>query len=182
MNSVDRTVIPYRARYIESRLREFWKHFPIVAVLGARQVGKSRLVQEVLGKRVKTIVFDPVQDVGGARQDPDLFLQNHPAPLFLDEVQYAPELLPALKRRVDERPGAGRYILSGSQNLMVLRSIAESLAGRVAILNLPPMGYAELRGQAASATDNLARWVRGKGFADTTEPPPAWSPALWRGG
>jgi len=172
----------YRARLVEKRLRELWVHFPVVAVLGARQVGKSTLVQHVLGPELETIVFDPSQDVGGARQDPDLFLQNHPPPLFLDEIQYAPELTAAIKRRVDARPQSGQYIISGSQNLMVLRGISESLAGRVAILNLPPMAYAELSGQTEH--DLLARWVRGQEPADQPAPalPPAWSPALWRGG
>ena len=146
-------------------------------------MGKSTLVRHVLAGKIKTVVFDPVQDVGGARQDPDLFLQNHPPPLFLDEIQYAPELPAALKRRVDAYPAVGQYLISGSQNLMVLRGISESLAGRVAILNLPPMGYAELRHQAVS-DDLLARWVRGQEPMTSVPatPPPAWPPVVWRGG
>lgn len=174
----------YHARFIEKRLKELWAHFPVVAVLGARQVGKSTLVRHAFTDTVKTLVFDPVQDVGGARQDPDLFLQNNPPPLFLDEVQYAPELLASLKRRVDEVPSAGQYVLSGSQNLMVLRGISESLAGRVALLNLAPMGYAELS-NLNPQDDVLMAWV--SGHAPSTTPtassiPPAWSPVLWRGG
>jgi uncharacterized protein len=56
---------------------------------------------------METIVLDPIQDIGGARKDPDFFLQNHPPPLFLDEIQYAPELLPAIKRRVDQEKKKG---------------------------------------------------------------------------
>lgn len=172
---------PYHPRLIEDRLAELWSHFPVVAVLGARQVGKSTLVRHVLSPAVKTVVFDPVQDVGGARQDPDLFLQNHPPPLFLDEIQYAPELIAAIKRRVDAHPGAGQYAISGSQNLMVLRGVAESLAGRVAILHLPPMAYAELTERTGS--DLLGRWVRGKEpTGSPISPPPPWSRSMWRGG
>ncbi|MEI8079321.1 MAG: ATP-binding protein [bacterium] len=183
MTTLNPRPAPYQTRFIEQRLAELWAHFPIVAVLGARQVGKSTLVRHVLERKIKTIVFDPVQDVGGARQDPDLFLQNHPPPLFLDEIQYAPELPAALKRRVDASPAVGQYMISGSQNLMVLRGISESLAGRVAILNLPPMGYAELQRHTAAA-DTLSRWVRGQDPVTTasTPPPPPWLPAVWRGG
>jgi predicted AAA+ superfamily ATPase len=182
MSTLDSNSARYQPRFIEKRLVELWSHFPIVAVLGARQVGKSTLVRHVLDKKIKTVVFDPVQDVGGARHDPDLFLQNNPPPLFLDEIQYAPELPAALKRRVDAYPSVGQYIISGSQNLMVLRGISESLAGRVAILNLPPMGYAELQHQS-EAGDTLSQWVRGQNpVASAKTPPPPWPPAVWRGG
>ena len=174
--------VTYQPRLIEPRLAELWAHFPVVAVLGARQVGKSTLVRHALAGHIKTVVFDPVQDVGGARQDPDLFLQNNPPPLFLDEIQYAPELTAALKRRVDDAPGAGQYVISGSQNLMVLRRISESLAGRVAILNLPPMGYSELQCQTGR-DDLLARWVRGEDVTSVaSRSPPPWQSAVWRGG
>ena len=81
----------YRSRLIEKRLSELVLYFPFVCVLGARQTGKSTLVRHVFGTRFETFVSDPVDDVGGARSAPDLFLQNHPSPLFLDEIQYAPE-------------------------------------------------------------------------------------------
>ena len=71
----------------------------------------------VLGDRLTTVTFDSVTDVGGAREDPDLFLQNHPPPLFLDEIQYAPELTGAIKRYVDTHREPGLFVLSGSQQL-----------------------------------------------------------------
>ena len=80
-------------------LRRLFEYYPVVAVLGGRQVGKSTMVGEVFGDRVRTVVFDPEEDVGQARQDADLFLQNHPLPLFLDEIQHAHELLPPPVRR-----------------------------------------------------------------------------------
>jgi len=86
----------YRHRHIESKLLEYSKYFKAVLVTGARQVGKSTLLSHLL-PGMKTFVFDPVQDHYGARRDPDLFLENFPPPLILDEIQYVPELLPALK-------------------------------------------------------------------------------------
>ncbi|MBI5609408.1 MAG: ATP-binding protein, partial [Deltaproteobacteria bacterium] len=124
-------------------------NFPVVAVLGARQVGKSTLLDRAFGQIAPAVVFDPVVDVANARQDPELFLRMRGTPLILDEIQYAPELLPALKRAVDQRRGEpGQYFLTGSQQLPVLRGVQESLAGRVALLDLLPMSRRELH-QAA---------------------------------
>ena len=133
----------YRSRHIEAKLLEYGQHFKVVLVTGARQVGKSTLLGHLLPK-VKTFVFDPVQDLYGVRHDPDLFLENFPPPLILDEVQYVPELLSALKRKVDTLTDPGRYFLTGSQNLSMLRSVSESMAGRVGILHLEAMTAGEL--------------------------------------
>ena len=133
----------YRVRHIERNLLEYGQHFKVVLVTGARQVGKSTLLGHLL-PGVKTFVFDPVQDLYGVRRDPDLFLENFPPPLILDEVQYVPELLSALKRKVDTLDAPGRYFLTGSQNLAMLRSVSESMAGRVGILHLEGMTAYEL--------------------------------------
>ncbi|MFA6291302.1 MAG: ATP-binding protein [Victivallales bacterium] len=141
----------YRKRHIEGKLREYSKYFKVVLVTGARQVGKSTLLKHVFPE-LKTIVFDPLQDIYGARKDPDLFLDNFPAPVILDEIQYAPELLPAIKRRVDLSERKGLYFLTGSQNLSMLKSVSESLAGRVGILGLEGMTLQEMTGNAAKPT------------------------------
>ena len=92
-----------------------------------------------------------MQDIGRARADPELFLRLNPPPLVLDEVQNAPELLAAVKRAVDERPGeTGLYFLTGSQQLNMLGRVQESLAGRVALVDLFPMTVRELAGQGES--------------------------------
>ncbi len=145
----------YLARHLEDRLRRHAEAFRIVMVAGARQVGKSTLLQHVFPD-VRSIVFDPVQDLYGARSDPDQFLDTFGTPLILDEIQFAPELLPALKRRVDRNPEPGRYFITGSQNLAVLRGVSESLAGRVGILRLDGLTPAELSGAGA-----VECWVRG---------------------
>lgn len=137
----------YLTRHLEQRLIRHANAFKIVMIAGARQVGKSTLLEHVF-QDVKQVVFDPVQDLYGARSDPDQFLDTFGSPLILDEVQYAPELLPALKRRVDRADAKGQYFLTGSQNLSVLRNVSESLAGRVGILRLDGLTPAELDGQA----------------------------------
>jgi hypothetical protein len=136
----------YKPRHLESKVLEAAKHWKVILIQGARQVGKSTLLSHLFPK-VKMIVFDPVQDLYGARKDPDLFLDSFPAPLILDEVQFAPELLPALKRRVDRSEAKGQYFLTGSQNFSILRTVSESLAGRIAILDLENFTPQEMLGQ-----------------------------------
>jgi predicted AAA+ superfamily ATPase len=173
----------YRIRLVEQMLQELCAHFPVVAVLGARQVGKSTLIQHVFGAEYDEVVFDPVQDVEQARSDPDFFLSNHPGKLFLDEVQYAPELLAAIKRRVDRSGKPGQFILSGSQNLAVIKNISESLAGRVAIVELHGLTFQEIQ---RGASGGLEGWVTGdtEAFAksDFVGEPPSWYATIFRGG
>ena len=133
----------YRPRFAERKLKELVRHFKVVLVTGARQVCKSTMLAQALPD-YSSFVFDPLVDLGSAREDPDLFLDNFRAPLVLDEVQYAPEVLPALKRRVDADERPGQYVLSGSQNIPLMRSVAESMAGRVGILHLEGMAPAEM--------------------------------------
>ena len=145
-------------RSAEKRLSSLLKSFPAVVVTGARQVGKSTLLRHALREAADFVVFDPVVDVENARRDPELFLDNHRTPLVLDEVQYAPELLPSLKRRIDRDRTPGRYVLTGSQQWGVLASVAESLAGRAAFLDLEGFSLAECAG-TADARPWLAAWI-----------------------
>ncbi len=136
----------YFPRLLEQKVLALSRHFKVVLVLGARQVGKSTLLRHLFPS-YKRFVFDPVQDLFQVRTDPDLFLKSIPTPMILDEVQYVPELLSAIKRWVDERPEPGQFILTGSQNFAMLKTIAESLAGRVGIVELSPMTFLEGQGR-----------------------------------
>ncbi len=90
----------YQTRHLEDKIQEMAKHFKAILVQGARQVGKSTLLSH-LYPHIKTVVFDPVIDLHNARQDPDLFLNAFRSPVILDEVQFVPEGLAAIKRRID---------------------------------------------------------------------------------
>lgn len=79
----------YRSRHIESKIQLMAEHFKIILVNGARQVGKSTLLQHLFPK-AQQFVFDPVQDLYQTRHDPDLFLRNLKTPTILDEIQFAP--------------------------------------------------------------------------------------------
>ena len=156
--------IMYIERMLTERLKKLFATFPAVVVTGARQVGKSTLVAHVFGMRGDTVVFDPVQDVENARRDPELFLNNHRLPLILDEIQYAPELVPAIKRRIDRDRVPGQYILTGSQQWGVLKSIVESLAGRAVFLDLHGFALAEIV-EPGACRPWLPDWLKDpKGF------------------
>lgn len=138
-------IMHYLSRHIEERILASAKHFKVILILGARQTGKSTLLRHLLPE-AKMITFDPIQDLYEARKDPDRFLDLFPGPLILDEVQFAPELLASIKRRVDRNDLMGQYFLTGSQNFSVLKSVSESMAGRVAIFHLDPFTPAEMTG------------------------------------
>lgn len=173
----------YRQRLITTKLQRLTTSFPAVVIAGARQVGKSTLLRHVYGEGADIVVFDPVVDVENARRDPGLFLANHRTPLVLDEIQYAPELVASLKRRIDEDRTPGQYIMSGSQQWQVLTSISESLAGRAGFLDLEGFCLAE---SAGSQRSWLAAWMRNP--AEFLESHPQRLPSLtlyehlWRGG
>jgi len=133
----------YLTRQITRRLLRLVETFPVVVVSGARQVGKSTLLSYVLRPPWRSVVLDPVTDVEGARRDPDLFLDNRKPPLVLDEIQYAPDLVTAIKRRVDRDRRPGQYVLTGSQRWGVLRSLSESLAGRAVLIDMEGFSDAE---------------------------------------
>lgn len=178
----------YHPRHIEAKLKRFASSFKIVLVTGARQVGKSTLLNHVY-PNYQHLVFDPSQDRYNARTDPDLFLKNFKAPLLLDEIQYVPELLPNLKRQVDQFDQFGQYFLTGSQNILMLKSVAESLAGRVGILHLEPMTPVEIADHLGHA-QQYANWLElylndsnnlVKHFAGNLTLPYTLYELLWRG-
>lgn len=133
----------YLKRHIETKLREYATFSKVVLVLGARQVGKSTLLKNCFS-HFPTFTFDAYLDPYNTRTDPDMFLQQFDEPIILDEVQYVPELLSAIKRRVDTKEQTGQYFLTGSQNFSVLKNLSETMAGRVLILTLHPMTLHEI--------------------------------------
>jgi predicted AAA+ superfamily ATPase len=176
----------YQPRFLEKRLRKFPQWFKAVLVLGARQCGKTTLLRQCFPE-VPVVTFDPVQDLHGARQSPDLFLDRFPPPLILDEVQYVPGLFAALKRRLDSLGKPGQYFLAASGAPRLLRQVAESLGGRVGFLELENMSVAEVAGMGTEAPW-LKVWLESSGAAvpeNYTVLPPdpgGFLRALWRGG
>jgi predicted AAA+ superfamily ATPase len=150
----------YQYRLVSGKLLRAMEFFPVIVLTGARQVGKSTLLRELLGKKYEIIVFDPLLDIDNARSEPELFFRNHPGPVVLDEIQYAPELIPVIKRLVDADRAPGKYVLTGSQQWGVLKGVAESLAGRVAVINLMGFNLDEAAG-LSEESKVLARLFKG---------------------
>ena len=138
----------YIERKIEGQLSYLADHFPAVVIAGARQTGKTTLIKKLIGVRegmtYVTLDYPRIREL--ARSDPELFLQQYPAPVIIDEVQYAPELLPYIKIRIDEDRRNGQFFLTGSQMFRLMKNVSESLAGRVGILSLYALSRAEIYG------------------------------------
>ena len=148
---------PYIPRLISKHLKKLFQNFSCIILSGARQVGKSTLLQHLFPE-IPSIVFDPIHDIQNARSDPELFLNNNPPPLILDEIQFAPELVPVIKRRIDKIKKPGQYILTGSQQWGVLKQVAESLAGRAIINHLEGFSLGEIA-KTQPLTLWLERWL-----------------------
>jgi hypothetical protein len=133
---IDRLLEPVLAQRARTR--------PVVVLTGARQTGKTALVRRVFPRHAY-VSLDLPSEAEQAEHDPTGFLDRHPEPMIVDEVQYAPGLLRHLKRRVDERrEAAGRFILTGSQTFQLMTGVGESLAGRVSVLTLDGLSHAEI--------------------------------------
>ena len=137
MTDLERTLAPI----IENTA----KGFRVLLLNGQRQVGKTTLFKN-MAKRSKRryISLDDMTARKLARQDPELFLQQNPPPVIIDEIQYAPELFPYIKIYADEhREHKGAFWLTGSQKYKLMQGVQESLAGRIAILDLMGLSYRE---------------------------------------
>lgn len=133
-------------RYLQDQILESLKHFAVVLLTGARQVGKSTLAEGLIGPSWKAtyVTMDDRAVLDAALRDPDGFVSGTPTPVVIDEVQRAPDLMRAIKRIVDRDRKPGQYLLTGSANIVTLSSVSETLAGRVVLHTLHPFCWSEL--------------------------------------
>jgi predicted AAA+ superfamily ATPase len=143
------------ARLLEAPLGEAFADTPAVFVAGARQTGKSTLVRAFAGRRGGWTyqTFDDLEILASARADPQGFVARLGERAILDEVQRAPELFIPLKAAIDADRRPGRFILTGSANVLALPRVSESLAGRMEILTLWPLAQAEIEGTTPGFVD-----------------------------
>ena len=154
--------------------------FPAVVVSGPRQSGKTTLVNTLFARTHRSVNLENPDVRLRAKDDPSAFLADHPPPVLIDEIQYAPELLSYIKSRIDEDRRPGQWVLTGSQRFALMDKVSQSLAGRAAVLSLLPFGYAERIGRGAQARD-VGQWLRDPSQAKEADKPPPLSEVLLRG-
>ncbi len=136
-------------RLLKGSLQKALKRFPVVVLTGARQTGKSTLIQQLLDPHREYHTLDDLDVLERAQKEPAALLRSG-KPMTLDEVQRGPELLLAVKREVDKNRQAGRFLLSGSANLAMMGKVTESLAGRAVYLALHPFTLSEKEGHGGA--------------------------------
>lgn len=185
-------------RWLEPLLDQALQAMPVVVVTGARQTGKTTLANALAPHR-NYLTFDDIEVLAQAERDPDSLLAE--LPVTLDEVQRVPELLLAVKRRVDKSRQPGSVLLTGSANLALMHRVSDSLAGRALYLDLPPFCPAEWQGKPVKSTglDALFEaelsssdwpegsgewesWVSSGGYPDALKAPNDVARALWFAG
>ena len=136
----------YIKRDIEPLVLEVSKSYSAVIITGPRQVGKTTTLRKLLGEERRFVSLDSKENRKLAQTDPELFLSLNPAPVIIDEVQYAPELFPYIKMEIDNGAPPGSYLMTGSQMYQLMKLAGESLAGRVAILRMSGLSQHEIYG------------------------------------
>lgn len=133
-------------RLVTQRVEERLEVMPAIVVTGARQAGKSTLVEELVGGDRKFFTLDDLDTLDTARRDPEVLVGGS-ARITIDEVQREPSILQAVKRAIDRRKRPGQFLLTGSANLLLMGRVSESLAGRASYLTLWPMTRKEQHGE-----------------------------------
>jgi uncharacterized protein len=145
---------PLIPRWIEPRIAEAMADTPVVLLAGPRQAGKTTLVRRLDGRGLRYLTLDDDLTLLAARTDPVGLVRSLDRAV-IDEIQRAPGLLLAIKKSVDEDRRPGRFLLTGSANLMTLPAVADSLAGRMETLLLLPLSQGEIEGRTGNWLDSV---------------------------
>ena len=172
----------YINRDMEKLVSDLAKEYSCILITGPRQVGKSTLLEHLDPERNK-VTLDDLQERNLAKQDPEMFLKIHKPPVLIDEVQYAPELFSYIKIAIDNGAPAGSFFLTGSQSYKLMHLAQESLAGRIAVLNLSSVSQHELYSDAELqpfdvSVDHLSARTHNSAPADVEE----IFKRIWNGG
>ncbi len=158
-------------RKIKSQLLEALTDSPVVLIHGARQTGKSTLIKLIVENEypAKYITFDDTSLLSAALNNPYDFISGYTENLVIDEVQRAPEIFLAIKSYVDKNRKPGKFILTGSANVLLLPKISESLAGRMEILKLFPLAQNEISDDKKNLVDELSKNIFNPNYPVTSD-------------
>ncbi|MDD4160578.1 MAG: AAA family ATPase [Synergistaceae bacterium] len=137
----------YIHRHAEKTVIAIAKMFGAILVTGPRQVGKTTLLKRITEEFSYVTLDDPIM-LQSAREEAGTFFKNTPPPIFVDEVQYAPNLFPYIKMMIDSEHKKGQFYMSGSQQFLMMKDVTESLAGRLGLIELPGLSLREISGVA----------------------------------
>ena len=141
----------YIKRDMESKILSLSQEYACILITGPRQVGKTTVLRRLMSPKRNYVTLDDMEERKLAKTDPALFLQMHDLPVFIDEVQYAPELFSYIKIAIDNGAAPGSFWLTGSQAFRMMELAQESLAGRNALLHMPGLSQHEIYGSGTSA-------------------------------
>jgi predicted AAA+ superfamily ATPase len=164
------------SRNVETLVRRMARQFPAVLITGARQSGKTSLLRH-LYPRAAYFSLDLPTNAEAARTAPEALLNDFPAPVIIDEIQYAPSLLRHLKVRIDQDRSPDRYLLTGSQVFPLMQGVSETLAGRCAALHLHTLARAELQEAGRTIDERSYIWLGGYPELHVGADPDLWFPA-----
>ena len=142
----------YIQRAIEKIVKELTMQYSAILITGPRQVGKTTMLKRLMedeGNIREYVTLDDMEERNLAKNDPAMFFQIHKPPVFIDEVQYAPELFSYIKIIIDKNHNPGDFWLTGSQIFKLMQGVQESLAGRVAVLSMSSLSQREIGGSEA---------------------------------
>ncbi|HBK01757.1 MAG TPA: ATPase [Clostridiales bacterium] len=180
----------YIERTIEQTVKKLSFEFPVIVLTGARQVGKSTMLQMIKEENMNYVTLDDLDVRNLAVNDPKYFLEQYSYPLLIDEIQHAANLLPYIKMIVDEKslknlknnePTKPLFWLTGSQQFNVMKNISESLAGRVGVLSLYSLSLSEITCRASSPFSPKIAELKKKNISQTLDSKQIFE-RIYRGG
>ena len=174
----------YIKRTLEESIKKINEDYSCLLLIGPRQVGKTTMLEHLMDETSRQkVTLDDAENRRLAKTDPALFLEMHPAPVLIDEVQYAPELFSYIKIAVDNGAAPGSYWLTGSQAFQLMELAQESLAGRTAILYMSALSQSELYGDGTKRPLSLSveRLNRRKEHLSSCKPIEMYE-RIWNGG